>query len=424
MASVLTKYRSVGQPNQSGQNACGPGGSGCPTPPPAAPGPSTPGGPTNAGNSAGGGSGGGGGHGQSGLAASGSAGGDMAEAPVTGPQLANGLKPKQAPHSGLDPPTAVTYPFNGKSEDQVRAEGLARAEANAAAVGGNPQTLTEDQQAAADIRRNGDFRAGLQARSDAEFLYAENEGNIDPGVPHTPSGVTHAALGTASFVPGIGTPAALLDAGVYAAEGDNKSAGIAALSAIPLVKGVKVAVEGSVEAAKVIKATRAAEEAADTAAGAVASKTTKNISAGEPGQAAPPGAVTTKPTPASESAGNPAQNAGTSPPQITAPAREPGATLEGGNANVRALTRADLSPSQVSNLNRYVKKLPAAAEDTAIRGLPDGSTQFETRVPGRVPDSYALYTKTISKDGITVGYTKTTVLPDGSVAHVKDKLSK
>ena len=135
--------------------------------------------------------------------------------------------------------------------------------------------------------------------------------------------MTHLVLGGASFVPGAGTPAALLDAGVYAAEGDNNSAAIAAASAIPLVKGVKVAAEGSVEAAKVIKAARAADEAADTAAGAIASKTTKNISPGEPGQAPPPGAVTTKPTPASEPAGSPAQTAGTTPPQLSGPKTAP-----------------------------------------------------------------------------------------------------
>lgn len=43
-------------------------------------------------------------------------------------------------------------------------------------------------------------------------------------------------------------------------------------------------------------------------------------------------------------------------------------------------------------------------------------------VPGRVPGSYAVYTKTVAEDGTTIGYTKTTVTPDGSIAHVKDKM--
>jgi hypothetical protein len=90
---------------------------------------------------------------------------------------------------------------------------------------------------------------------------------------------------------------------------------------------------------------------------------------------------------------------------------------------VRPLTRADLTPEQAANLNRYTKKLPSAAEEPTIARLPDGSVQFQTRVPGRVPGSYALYTKAIDSAGNTISYTKTTILPDGSVAHVKDKMN-
>jgi hypothetical protein len=52
----------------------------------------------------------------------------------------------------------------------------------------------------------------------------------------------------------------------------------------------------------------------------------------------------------------------------------------------------------------------------------NGEVQFEARVPGKVPGSYANYTKTVDASGKTVGYTKTTVVPDGSIAHVKDKM--
>jgi hypothetical protein len=86
--------------------------------------------------------------------------------------------------------------------------------------------------------------------------------------------------------------------------------------------------------------------------------------------------------------------------------------------------RQDLSPSQQANLNRYEKKLPAGAEETKITQLDDGAIQFESRVPGRVPGSSATYTKVVAEDGTTVGYTKTTRLPDGSIAHVKDKMPK
>lgn len=89
----------------------------------------------------------------------------------------------------------------------------------------------------------------------------------------------------------------------------------------------------------------------------------------------------------------------------------------------RTLARDELSSEQLSNLTRYQKKLPAAAQDPVITRLPDGTVQFESKVPGRVPDSYALYTKVVDESGNTIKYTKTTVVPDGSVAHVKDKMA-
>ncbi|GLY67957.1 putative T7SS-secreted protein [Amycolatopsis taiwanensis] len=90
--------------------------------------------------------------------------------------------------------------------------------------------------------------------------------------------------------------------------------------------------------------------------------------------------------------------------------------------NGRAISREELTPSQESNLNRYQKKLPAAAEQPTITRLEDGSVRFVSKVPGRVPGSYAEYTKTVGPDGTTIGYTKTTHLPDGSIAHIKDKM--
>lgn len=83
---------------------------------------------------------------------------------------------------------------------------------------------------------------------------------------------------------------------------------------------------------------------------------------------------------------------------------------------------APLSGAQQANLARYRKKLPVAAGDTVIDRLPDGSVRFETRVPGRVPGSYALYIKIVGHDGTTLRYWKITVRPDGSIAHVKDKM--
>lgn len=91
------------------------------------------------------------------------------------------------------------------------------------------------------------------------------------------------------------------------------------------------------------------------------------------------------------------------------------------------LSRADLSPSQLSNLSRYTKKLPAGAEETQLVRGANGAAEFSTNVPGRVPGSfatYATYTKSVDSSGTTVGYTKTTVAPDGTIVHIKDKLTK
>ncbi|MGI5215493.1 hypothetical protein [Plantactinospora sp. CA-290183] len=88
----------------------------------------------------------------------------------------------------------------------------------------------------------------------------------------------------------------------------------------------------------------------------------------------------------------------------------------------RALGRDDLTSEQRSNLTRYEKKLPAAATHVVIRQRPDGTIQFEAMVSGRVPGSYALYTKTVDGAGRTIAYTKTTHTPDGSIAHTKDKM--
>lgn len=87
------------------------------------------------------------------------------------------------------------------------------------------------------------------------------------------------------------------------------------------------------------------------------------------------------------------------------------------------LTREDLSASQLANLKRYTKKLPAAADETVISREADGAVRFSTKVPGRVPGSYAMYDKVVDASGETVAYTKTTVAPDGTIIHVKDKLN-
>lgn len=88
----------------------------------------------------------------------------------------------------------------------------------------------------------------------------------------------------------------------------------------------------------------------------------------------------------------------------------------------RVLSHTDLNPSQLSNFTRYAKKLPAGAEPTIITRGADGAVQLSTKVPGRVPGSYATYDKVVDATGTTIGYTKTTVAPDGTIVHIKDKL--
>lgn len=87
------------------------------------------------------------------------------------------------------------------------------------------------------------------------------------------------------------------------------------------------------------------------------------------------------------------------------------------------LTPDDLSPEQRKNYNRYVRKLPAGAGSTVITRGANGAVVFNTDVPGRVPGSCATYAKTIDSGGVTIDYKKTTVTPDGSIAHVKDKFN-
>ncbi|WP_328647403.1 hypothetical protein OHS58_05805 [Amycolatopsis sp. NBC_00348] len=87
------------------------------------------------------------------------------------------------------------------------------------------------------------------------------------------------------------------------------------------------------------------------------------------------------------------------------------------------LSRDDLSLEQLRNLKRFEKKLPADAESTVITRGANGAVQFEAKVSGRVSGSHANYAKTIDASGGTIGYLKTKVVPDGSVAHVKGKMT-
>lgn len=86
------------------------------------------------------------------------------------------------------------------------------------------------------------------------------------------------------------------------------------------------------------------------------------------------------------------------------------------------ITPQDLSVTQAGNYRRYMKKLPAGAEEPTVTALPNGNVLFEAKVPGRVPGSYAIYSKQIDNTGKTVDYNKTTVDPQGKIVHVKNKM--
>jgi hypothetical protein len=87
------------------------------------------------------------------------------------------------------------------------------------------------------------------------------------------------------------------------------------------------------------------------------------------------------------------------------------------------LQREDLTPDQQANLQRYQKKLPPARRKprspSSTTARFSSKRRFLVAYQARQPP-----TPRSSEDGTTVGHTKTTTLPDGSIAHVKDKMPK
>lgn len=90
----------------------------------------------------------------------------------------------------------------------------------------------------------------------------------------------------------------------------------------------------------------------------------------------------------------------------------------------RAVGRADLNQMQLQKLRKFEKQLPKGAEGVLIAERADGAVSLSARVPGRVPGSAAIYSKVVDSSGTTTSCTRITIVPSGSIEHVKDKMVK
>jgi len=89
----------------------------------------------------------------------------------------------------------------------------------------------------------------------------------------------------------------------------------------------------------------------------------------------------------------------------------------------RVVERGALNAKQAKNYQRFMKRFAKGLDDPEIRRLPNGDLVYTSTVPGRVPGSYAEYTKIVNEAGETVKMVKTTYAPDGSIVHIKDKFT-
>ncbi|MGF6637635.1 hypothetical protein [Paraburkholderia sp. MM6662-R1] len=81
-----------------------------------------------------------------------------------------------------------------------------------------------------------------------------------------------------------------------------------------------------------------------------------------------------------------------------------------------------LTQSQAKNLDRYLDKLPANAQDFRVGNLPNGGVVFQANSPAaNIQGSFVAYEKQVDAFGNTVLYTKTTYAPDGRIVHVAPK---
>lgn len=91
-------------------------------------------------------------------------------------------------------------------------------------------------------------------------------------------------------------------------------------------------------------------------------------------------------------------------------------------ANPRTVQVLNTAGTVLSNFSRFVSKVPANAKSSALmEKLENGTYRFTATSAGNVPGSRAIYEKTVDAAGRTIGYIKTTIAPDGSIVHIKDK---
>jgi RHS repeat-associated protein len=90
--------------------------------------------------------------------------------------------------------------------------------------------------------------------------------------------------------------------------------------------------------------------------------------------------------------------------------------------NKAAATAVELTDEQAKNVARFQGKIPANAKQSLTVGpLPNGGVVVQATSPGKVPGSSAVYEKQIDAAGQTIGVSKTTYDPAGSIVHVKVK---
>jgi hypothetical protein len=93
------------------------------------------------------------------------------------------------------------------------------------------------------------------------------------------------------------------------------------------------------------------------------------------------------------------------------------------SAFVKKIIAKDLPEVVQSNLKRFAKKIPANSKTTIeIFDMGDGTYKFAATSVGKVPGSKAIYEKLVDASGKTISYIKTTIAPDGTIVHIKNKM--